>query len=128
MVSLHSPMGCNSLQAERDAVHSSWPFCIDVAHTEDFKVRYEPWNVPTCCPAPCAHPPSQHSIFFSQGNMTRQKISQWAVRNNFFLCDNKYMCLFDTVNNPPLNSSFASGNFLKFTYFFRINASVYTRI
>lgn len=76
--------------------------------TEDFKVKYEPWNLSACCLAPCALPPSQQNIFFSQGNITRQKIDQWTVRNNIFLCDNKYIYLFDTVNNSTLIICFSS--------------------
>lgn len=75
---------------------------------EDFKVKYEPWNLLACCLAPCVLPPSQHNIFISWGNTTRQKIDQWAVRNNIFLCGNKYMYLFNAVNNSILIIQFAS--------------------
>lgn len=76
--------------------------------TEDFKVKYKPWSLPACCLAPCALPPSQQNVFVSQGSTTRQKIDQWTARNNIFLCDNKYMYLFDTVNNSILIIWFTS--------------------
>lgn len=76
--------------------------------TEDFKVKYEPWNLPACCLAPCALPPSEQNIFVSQGNTTRQKIDQWTIRNKIFLCDNKYMYFFDAVNNSILIIWFSS--------------------